>query len=60
MSKVFHLVYILIWSNVMLYCVDKIQYQVDFGLLHVGGLVLAGMAAGFQFYDLTNEIIQGE
>jgi hypothetical protein len=44
----------------MLYCVDKIQYQVDFGLLHVGGLVLAGMAAGFQFYDLTNEIIKGE
>ena len=60
MSKLFHLVYILIWSHAMLYFVDKIHYQLDFGILHLFGLIIASMAAGFQFYDITNEIVNGD
>jgi hypothetical protein len=60
MSKVFHLAYILLWSNGMLYAVDKIQYQADYGMVHVLLLIFSSMCAGFQFYDLANEIIKGE
>jgi hypothetical protein len=60
MSKLFHLVYILLWSNGMLYAVDKIQYQADYGMLHVLLLIFSSMCAGFQFYDLAREIVEGK
>jgi hypothetical protein len=44
----------------MLYCVDKIQYEVDYGMVHVLALIFAGMCAGFQFYGLIDEIINGD
>ena len=47
MSKVFHLVYILLWSNAMIYAVDKIQYQADYGMIHVLVLIFSIMCAGF-------------
>jgi hypothetical protein len=54
------MVYILLWSNGMLYAVDKIEYQADYGMLHVLLLIVSSMCAGFQFYDLAREIVEGE
>ncbi len=60
MSKLFHVIYILLWSQLMVFCVDKIQYEVMYGWFHVIGLIAASICAGVQIAILIIEINEGE
>jgi len=60
MTKLMHVVYIVLWSQLMVFCVDKIQYEVMYGWLHVIGLIASGVCAGIQIAILTIEINEGE
>jgi hypothetical protein len=60
MSKLFHVIYILLWSQLMVFSVDKIYYDVDYGMFHIIGLALAGICAGVQIAILIIEIKEGE
>jgi hypothetical protein len=40
----------------MVWCVDKIQYEIMYGWMHVIGLIVAGVVAGIQFAILIIEI----
>jgi len=56
MTKLMHIVLIFLWSHLMLWCVDKIQYEVMYGWMHVIGLIISGVVAGIQFAILIIEI----
>ena len=59
MSKLFHCVYMLLWSQALVLCLIKVESG-DFGLLHIAGLVFASVCAGAQILDLLLEIVEGE
>jgi hypothetical protein len=44
----------------MVFCVDSIYYDDNFGLFHVIGLVVSGVCAGLQIAGLIVEINEGE
>ena len=56
MTKLMHVVLILLWSQLLVFCVDKIQYEVMYGWMHVIGLIVASVVAGIQFAILIIEI----
>jgi len=60
MTKLMHVVYILLWSQLMVFCVDKIQYEVMYGWIHIIGLIVSGICAGVQIAILIIEINEGE
>jgi hypothetical protein len=55
-----HVVYILLWSQLMVFCVDKVQYEEVYDWFHVIGLIASGVCAGVQFAILIIEINEGE
>jgi hypothetical protein len=60
MTKLMHVVYILLWSQLMVFCVDKVQYEEVYDWFHVIGLIASGVCAGVQFAILIIEINEGE
>lgn len=56
MTKLMHCVYILLWSQLLVFCVDKIYYDVEYGMFHIIGLLIAGICAGMQISTLLIEI----
>jgi len=60
MTKLMHVVYILLWSQLMVFCVDKIQFEAMYGWFHVIGLIAASICAGVQIAILIIEINEGE
>ena len=56
MTKLMHIVLILLWSHLMVWCVDAIQYEVMYGWFHVIGLIVSSVVAGVQFAILIIEI----
>ena len=56
MTKLMHVVLILLWSQLLVFCVDAIQYEAMYGWFHVIGLIVASIVAGVQFAILIIEI----
>jgi hypothetical protein len=61
MSSLFHALFMVLWSHIMLISVDAIQYGTNgVAWLHIILLIWSSAVAGFQFYILINDIIEKE
>lgn len=55
-----HAVYMVLWSQLLVFCVDKIQYEEVYDWFHVIGLIASGVCAGVQIAILILEIAEKE
>jgi hypothetical protein len=60
MTKLMHAVYMVLWSQLLVFCVDKIQYEEVYDWFHVIGLIASGVCAGVQIAILILEIAEKE
>jgi len=60
MTKLMHVVLILLWSQLMVFCVDNIQFEAMYGWFDVIGLIVASICAGVQISILILEIAEKE
>jgi len=60
MTKLMHVVLILLWSHLMVFCVDRIQFEAMYGWFDVIGLIVASICAGVQISILILEIAEKE
>jgi hypothetical protein len=60
MTKLMHVVLILLWSQLLVFCVDRIQFEATYGWFDVIGLIVASMCAGVQICILILEITEEE